>query len=119
MSDERRLVPRLKAYRPIRLQPASAPQVVETLTKDVAAGGVRCVSPIVFPVSTNLNVELHLATGQEPFALRGEAIWFQSIPDSEQFEVGVAFREVSAKTLRRLSVCLEDISLKHTAPSTL
>lgn len=119
MSDERRRVPRLKAYRPIRLQPTSTPQVVETLTKDVAAGGARCLSPTLFPVATGLNVELHLASGQEPFALRGEAIWFQSIPDSEQFEVGIAFREVSAQTLRRLSVCLEDISIQNAAPSTL
>ncbi len=117
MSDERRRALRLKAYRPIRLQPASTPHVVETLTKDLAAGGVRCVSPTVFPVSTELSVELHVANGQEPFTLRREAVWFQSIPGSEQFEVGIAFKDIPPRTLRRLSVCLEDLSLKNSPPS--
>jgi len=118
MRNERRKTPRVRAYRPIRLQPASASQVVETLTKDLASGGVRCISPTVFPVATELSVELHLVGGQEPITLRGEAVWFQTIPNSEQFEVGIAFRTVPAPTLRRLSVCLEEISLQASPTSS-
>ena len=60
MVPERRSSPRVPTYQPIRLQKSGAPSVVETLTKDLSAGGVRCLSIPLFPVSSDLNVELVL-----------------------------------------------------------
>ena len=110
MMEERRRSPRVRAYRPVRLLHSPAPQVVETLTKDLAAGGVRCVSPTVFPISTELTVELALSTGDEPLTVRGQLVWFRTIPHSEQFDLGIAFRDMPQQHIRRLSGYLANIS---------
>jgi len=110
MGEERRSDPRIRAYRPVRLQQPSTPLVVETLTKDLGLGGMRCISPSLFPVSSELNVELVLSRGEEPFTVRGKTMWFRTIPQSEQFDIGIVFLEVPAEKKRRLSSYLDRIS---------
>ena len=73
-------------------------------------GGVRCISPTLFPVSSEVNVELVLSTGEEPVTARGRAIWFQMIPHSEQFDVGIAFLELHVTNKRRLSAYIDRLS---------
>lgn len=110
MGEERRATPRIRAYRPVRLHHAGIPRVVETLTKDLAVGGLRCVSQVLFPVSTEVNVELMLSTGSEPLTARGRAVWFQTIPHSEQFDLGISFLDLAPADKRRLSVYLDRLS---------
>ncbi|MBI3331121.1 MAG: PilZ domain-containing protein [Candidatus Omnitrophica bacterium] len=105
---ERRAYTRLKLYYPVRLYPGHSTRVVETLTKDLAAGGCRSLSATVIPVASELRVELQLPSGREPVTARGRAVWFRSIPESEQFDVGIIFSDLSAADKRRLSACLED-----------
>ena len=83
---------------------------VETLTKDLAEGGLRCLSPMPLPVATQLAVEISLSS-EELFELRGRTAWLRLIPHSEQFEVGIAFQDISPQNKRRLSACLERIAL--------
>lgn len=108
--EERRITPRVRAYRPVRLQKPGSPQVVETLSKDLALGGLRCLSPALFPVSTEVTVELVLSSGDEPLSARGKTVWFQTIPQSEQFDLGIAFTDLQPRTKRRLSAYLERLS---------
>lgn len=103
MVDERRASPRVSAYLPVRLHPNHQLKVVETLTKNIGEGGTRCVSPTVFPVSAEVTVEFSLAQGQEPIVLRGRTAWFRLIPDSEQYDLGIAFVDITPKTKTRLS----------------
>ena len=110
MSQDRRSTPRVRAYRPIRLQKPATPEVVETLTKDLGVGGLRCVSPTLFPVASELSLELVLSTGDEPLSVRGRTVWFQILPQGEQFDVGIAFLDMAPQTKRRLSVYLERLS---------
>ena len=108
MADERRAHPRLRVYYPVRLYPAHSMRVVETLTKDLAVGGFRSLSATVLPVASELRVELVLPQGREPIMAKGRAVWFRSIPESEQFDVGIVFSGLSETDKRRLSVCLQD-----------
>ena len=110
MDPERRSAPRIRAYRPVRLIHPGSPQVVETLTKDLAVGGLQCLSPAVFPVSTEFTIELVLSAGDEPLAARGRTVWFRSIPHSEQFDLGIVFSELSQQNKRRLSGYLEHLA---------
>ena len=110
MGEERRSAPRIRAYRPVRLHNPSTPQVIETLTKDLSIGGLRCVSPTLLPVSTELNLELVLSTGDEPLTMRGRMAWFQVLPQSEQFDLGISFLDLAPRTKRRLSAYLERLS---------
>jgi hypothetical protein len=107
MATERRTSPRVSAYLPVRLHPNHQLRVVETLTKNIGQGGTRCVSPTVFPVSTELTVEVSLSPGQEPMVLRGRTAWFRTIPESEQYDVGIAFVDPTSKNKQRLSTYID------------
>ncbi len=110
MGEERRQAPRFQQYSPVRLHRAGTPQIIETLTKDLGVGGVRCLSPTVVPVSTELTLELMLSSGEGPLSVRGRAVWFRTIPDSEQFDIGISFIELSQQNQRRLSGYLSRLS---------
>ena len=117
-SEERRRAPRIRTYRPVRLHMPGGPKVVETLTKDLASGGVRCLSPVSVPVASELQVELVLSSGEEPLAIKTQTVWFRTIPYSDQFELGMAFRDVSPASMRRLSGYLQCLSqTRHTSTS--
>ena len=107
MFQERRSATRIRAYRPVRLHQPNTPQVVETLTKDLTASGLRCLSPVLIPVGSDIGVELVLSAGNEPVICRGRSVWFRTIPASEQFEIGIAFSEESETIKRRLSSYLD------------
>ena len=110
MLSERRTAPRYRTYRPIRLQKPGIPQVVETITKDLSEGGLRCISQTVVPVSTELQIELLVTTGDEPFTAKGRTAWFRIVPSSDQFDVGIIFLEISPQNKRLLSICLDRLS---------
>lgn len=106
MLNERRSSSRIRAYRPVRLHLPRSPRLLETLTKDLSIGGVCCISQTPFPVSTQFNVELVLASGEGPITARGRTAWFRSLPYSEQFDMGISFFEMPDHDKRRLSAYL-------------
>ena len=109
---ERRTSPRVQAYRPVRVHKTTAPRVIESLTKDLSAGGVRCLSPTMIPVSTPVTVDIVLSNSHDTFTVTGKAMWFRMIPHSEQFDLGIAFSDLSPQNKRRLSVYLADLASK-------
>lgn len=112
MVSERRAKSRIRAYRPVRLVQPGNSRIIETLTKDVSEGGLCCLSPVALPISSDIAVELSLSTGQEPLNIRGKTTWFRTIPESEQFDLGISFAEVSQADQRRLSAYLSHLSKK-------
>jgi len=112
MIPERRAAPRIRAYRPVRLHQSGNSRIIETLTKDLSEGGICCLSPIALPVSSEVSLELVLSTGQAPISVRGRTAWFRTIPQSEQFDLGIAFDEISPVDKRRLSAYLDQLSSK-------
>ena len=110
MDADRRRTPRFRVYHPVRLHRLRPTQLVETLTKDLSLGGVRCMSTATFPIATELQLELVLCAGEEPFTVAGHAVWFQVMPYGEQYELGIAFDEVFPHHKRRLSVYLDALS---------
>lgn len=109
---ERRAHPRLRVYHPVRLHRPGVPQMVETLTKDMSAGGIQCLSSTLFPVSTDVEVELILMNGEGPFTARGQTRWFRMIANSDQFDVGISFLDLSPQNKRRLSAYLDLLTRK-------
>lgn len=110
MNPERRKTHRVRIYLPLRVRFNQNQQVSETLTRDLSGGGLRYISQQPVPVLAEFGLELTLAAGREPFTARGKVVWFQRIPHSEQFEVGVSFLEVSQENQRRLSTYLYQLS---------
>ena len=110
MNQERRSSQRVRAYLPVRLRTPNSPHIIETLTKNLSIGGLHGVSPIVCPVSTEVGLELVLSTGDEPMAVRGKTVWFRTIPESDQFDCGITFLDLSQQNKRRLSVYIERLA---------
>lgn len=112
MLQERRAQSRVRAYRPVRIHQPGNSRIIETLAKDLSEGGVCCLSPVALPIASEISIEIILSSGQEPLALHGKTAWFRIIPESEQFDLGITFSEVSPHMLRRLSGYLDHINQK-------
>jgi len=96
-------------YLPIRLRQGGQ-RVAETLTKDLGTGGVRCVCQTLTPVGHEVTLEIPVGPGHELVSVRGRAVWFHILPESEQFDLGIAFLELNDRTKRLLSTYIEQVS---------
>ena len=96
----------MRAYLPARVSQAGTPGT-ETLTKDIALGGMRCLSPYLSPVGSVVSVEIALPSQPDVVQLRGRTAWFRVLPESEQFDLGIAFLDMPTETKRRLSTYFE------------
>jgi len=112
MRQERRAVPRLQCYLPIRLFLLGQRRLIQTLTKDLGLGGLRCLSPVVTPASTPLSLELTLGAGHRPVSLRAQVVWIKEVPHSDQFQFGLSFQELSEEDTKLLSTYLTKLSLQ-------
>ena len=110
MLQERRRFLRKRCYLPVRLYPQGAATVIETLSKDISTGGLKCLSPIPVPIATPLSIELDLGIGKGVVFLRGHAAWFQEIPQSDQCYLGVIFDDPSEHSRQLLSRYIEPLA---------
>jgi len=110
MVEERRRLSRVRCHLPVRLYPKGEAKVIETLTKDVSLGGLKCLSPSPKTIGTSVIVELDLGPGEMSVDLRGHVAWFQDLPESDQFYLGLIFDEFHERTRQRLSRYLDRIA---------
>jgi hypothetical protein len=66
-------------------------------------------------VGTKLHVEVLLHAGEPPIRADGQIAWFRTIPESEQFELGLTFQHIADRDRQRLSGCLHRLSHRLTA----
>jgi hypothetical protein len=117
MNAERRQSPRVRVYHPVRVHRLVPTQLIETLTKDLSLGGLRCMSMLPLPIASELQLEVVLFAGEEPFTVSGHTVWFQFVPSGEQYEIGIAFDALSPQDKRRLSVYFDNLS-RQLSPSS-
>lgn len=117
MVTEQRVHQRFRTFRPVRILPARRHHPFEILTKDLSLGGARCISPALIEDGTEVHVELLLHAGEPPVRADGRVSWFRTIPESEQFELGICFQEMSSQDRSRLSHCLGRLSHRLLAES--
>ena len=101
MSLERRGSQRIPSYLPVRLFSPEGQSLIETLTKDLSIGGIRCLTQ-KNPDNGSYEIELILAEGTEPIQAKGRIAWSRLIPQGEQFEVGITFTDISIACRERL-----------------
>lgn len=118
MEQDRRKFPRLQCRLPVRLYPKQEPRVIETLTKDLSLGGLRCVSRHERAAGMPLSVELLLESGERPMNIRGHVTWSRPIQDSEQFDIGVAFSAFPDMSKKRLSTYLDRLTALSAVPAS-
>src|SRR3989338_8061117 len=103
MLQERRQTPRVRCYLPLRLYPQGEHRVIETLSKDLGLGGMSCLSPVHRRIATPVSLEVTLGQGQPPLTLHAKLIWFSEVPNSEQFQLGFGFDQMTAFQSRQVS----------------
>ena len=116
MVPESRKHPRVRCYVPVRLYPHGERRVIETLTKDLGLGGMSCLSPVYRPVATPVSLELTLGQGEPPLTLHAQLAWFSQVPNSEQFQLGLSFDQMTELQSRQLSLCIDRFT-SHLSPA--
>ncbi len=116
MLQERRQTPRVRCYLPIRLYPQGEHRVIETLSKDLSLSGLSCLSPVHRPIASLLAVEINLGQGQPPVHLHATLSWFTEVPNSEQFQLGLTFDQITELQARQLSRCIDRFT-SHLSPA--
>lgn len=106
MSDStttnRRKHDRKATYLPIRIFAHSLEISTETLSKDFGAGGLRCLTRTATPAQTLYTVEIALPKTRQILTLRAKQAWLHSIPESDQFEMGIEFLDINEPDRRIL-----------------
>ena len=114
--QERRRFPRIGCMLPVRLYPRDNSKVIETLTKDLGQGGLRCLSPSARTVSSLVSLEITLGPGEKPLSFHARIVWVEMVPNSRQFYLGLAFHDLSDDATERLSSYIDKVS-SHLTPS--
>lgn len=110
MGEEQRRFARVPCHLPVQLILQGEPKVIQTLTKDLAEGGFRFLSPIPIPVSTPCSVELVLGSQRAPIHLYGKTRWVQPVENGSQFYIGLAFDRISPWDTSQLSGYLNHLA---------
>jgi hypothetical protein len=110
MMSERRHHTRVASHLPVKLDWQDGRGAIETLTTDIGAGGVRCLSPLSRPVSAPVSIELTIGSSHDPILAKATVSWFQPIPGSEQFYLGITFDRLSDRYSKYLSGYIAKIS---------
>ena len=100
---------------PLQIYSDGGPKIIETLTKDLSASGLRCLSPTSKPLASRVSLEITLGKGARPFSLQARVVWFEAVPNSHQFYLGLAFDHLSEVNTRRLSRYIEKLSAPQPA----
>ena len=118
MHQERRQSPRVQCYLPVRLIVQGQRRVIQTLTKDLGIGGIRCLSPVVTPSSVPVSMEITLGAGTRLVNVRAQVVWLKEVPHSDQFHLGIVFQDLSEEDTKLLSTYLSRLS-SQTAPASV
>ena len=94
---ERRRQPRVAAamsvqYRGIR---QASDSIVNAISRDVSAGGVRLLVNEFVSVFTRLVLEIAVPSMPKPVRVVSKVAWIRKRPYGEQYEVGAHFLEMS------------------------
>ena len=106
---ERRQQPRVNTtmsvqYRGIR---QASDSVVNTISRDISAGGVRLLVDEFISVFTRLVLEIAVPSTPKPVRVVSKITWIRKRPYGEQYEVGAQFMDMPEEDKRGLSDFME------------
>ena len=76
-------------------QPPADRTIINALTRDVSAGGVRLLANVLLPVGTLLKVEVVLSGRRRVVHATGIVRWARPVYEEELFEIGIEFTNIS------------------------
>ncbi len=114
--SERRKSQRIITYLPVRLRLQGSGRYLETLTKDVSMGGIRCMVEGQPAVNEPVVMEVPLYKEVLPIQTQARVAWVQSASSKQQSMVGVSFDDLSPADRLALEEYLERLSITPTRP---
>ena len=82
----------------------------ETTTIDLSQTGIGLISKSPISVNQEIPIELDLGVDQNPLLVVGKVKWVKPIEDSENYRIGVVFKEVLQGSKSRLkSIFSEEV----------
>jgi len=93
---EKRRFRRMESNLPVKyrnLKMAANP--LGSLTKDISEGGIRFKTNEFISLACRLVVEITIPTAQRPIKAISKVAWIKRSPDSDQYELGNQFLEIS------------------------
>ena len=105
--DERRRYARVPFDGPVRAEQIQQStwnrnHIWNLVPADLSEGGVRLSSSELFPVESRLLLELDTELGEDPIRAHGRVVWVAQVPFQDQWQVGVAFFDVTESRRSRL-----------------
>ena len=91
MVPERRSQLRQRLYLPVRIRRDNMGLPVETLSRDVSGGGLRCLVQEPIAAHSHIVIDVTLPKRLGVATLQAESLWLRELPHCDQFEIGVAF----------------------------
>lgn len=115
-AKERRRAPRVERafMMKYRCRESGRTEWLLSPVKNLSSTGVRFISECEFAVGSELELQLHLPTAQQPVELKGVVVWQRRLGSGSLAELGVAFSNVDPPLLQRIGQALE-FFLKHRA----
>lgn len=78
--------------------------------KNISENGARFIVYEHFSKGTKLDIQLEVPFDPTPIFTKGEAVWINKIGEqnSETFEIGVVFKEITQNDQKRLKMYIEN-----------
>ncbi|MBN1411964.1 MAG: PilZ domain-containing protein [Spirochaetales bacterium] len=94
--DKRRYL-RLDCLFKVEFENIENSQQIESLAKNISAGGICVITNEPLPKSTVLFLRFHFPEKPQPFSLKGCVVWSKKVEESTEpgYENGIQFLEVN------------------------
>lgn len=70
-------------------------KILQVISKDISASGVKIRTPDFVPVGTELNLEIVLPNPRKLLEIRGLCRWIQEAEGVAMYEMGIEFQNLS------------------------
>ena len=101
---------------PVRYQDIGTQRYTETLSNNLSAGGVQCVTYEFLPTAREFLLEISLYRATPAVKARARVAWIQKVPHADQYRVGLEFLQLPDHLRHTFNTYIE-MAAKHTVPA--
>jgi len=109
MKDQRKYV-RIPESSQLFYQVILSDKVVECITKDISAGGIKFIAQEFIPHGSHLRIKVNFHKTSFSFEALVRWVWAREIPHSEEYEIGVEFIDIPQDAVKYLQQYIESLN---------
>ncbi len=93
--EEKRIFPRLRLRAPLRYQVRGRPEVSDTVSDDISAGGISFINSKFIAPASLIMLEVNLLS--RILKSVGKVAWSSPLPRSDNYRSGIQFLELDSR----------------------